>query len=74
MNDYGLELLSDSEIPLKEALEQGLFSVENLRNDVQSSVNHIEMAGRRFRDIGTIAGLVFKGFPGKEKRSSATPS
>ena len=67
VNDYGFELLSDLPVPVEAALEQGLFSTENLFQDIQASVNSVEMARRRFRDIAGIAGLVFKGFPGKEK-------
>ena len=67
VNDYGFELLSDLPIPVEEALAQGLFSIENLYPDIETSVNSVEMARRRFRDIAGIAGLVFKGFPGKEK-------
>ncbi len=66
MNDYGFELLSDSEIPIEEGLRRGLFSQENLSSDIQQSINNTELARRRFRDIASIAGLVFKGFPGKQ--------
>jgi ATP-dependent Lhr-like helicase len=65
MNDYGFELLSDQEIPVYEALETDLLGEENLLKDIQASVNSIEMARRKFRDIAAISGLVFKGFPGK---------
>lgn len=65
MNDYGLELLSDKEIPLEEALELDLFSTENLLDDVLQSINSTEMAKRRFREIASIAGLIFQGYPGK---------
>ncbi len=65
MNDYGFELLSDKEIPLEEALEVDLFSTENLLDDVLQSINSTEMAKRRFREIGAIAGLIFQGYPGK---------
>lgn len=68
MNDYGFELLSDSPIPIEAALEQGLLSTEQLGEDIRASVNAVEMARRKFRDIASIAGLVFRGFPGKEKR------
>lgn len=68
MNDYGFELLSDIEIPVEEALEAGLFSKKNLSADIQSSINAAELAKRRFRDIAGIAGLVFKGYPGKPKK------
>ncbi|CAN5529219.1 ligase-associated DNA damage response DEXH box helicase [soil metagenome] len=75
MNDYGFELLSDSEIPLEEALEYDLFSIENLLQDIHQSINGAEMAKRKFRDIATISGLIFQGFPGrgiKDKHLQAT--
>ncbi len=68
MNDYGFELLSDAEIPIKQALEQGCFSTHDLFADIQKSLNEVQMARRQFRDIAAIAGLVFKGFPGKKKK------
>ena len=64
-NDYGFELLSDEPIPIEEALENDLFSVDNLLSDIQASLNASELAKRRFHDIAHISGLVFKGFPGK---------
>ncbi|MEZ4989812.1 MAG: ligase-associated DNA damage response DEXH box helicase [Saprospiraceae bacterium] len=69
MNDYGFELLSDLEIPIDEALEKGLFSTDRLSEDIHASINETEMARRRFRDIASIAGLVFKGYPGRQKKS-----
>lgn len=69
MNDYGFELLSDLEIPIEEALEKGLFSTDQLSEDIHASINETEMARRRFRDIASIAGLVFKGYPGRQKKS-----
>ncbi len=68
MNDYGFELLSDQEIPIYEALETDVLGVDNLLKDIQASINSIEMARRKFRDIAAIAGLVFKGFPGQRIR------
>ncbi len=68
VNDYGFELLSDMPIPVEEALRGGLFSTENLSADIQAGLNGVEMARRRFRDIAGIAGLVFKGFPGRQKK------
>jgi len=65
MNDYGFELLADQEIPVEEALESDLFSMDNLLEDISQSINDTEMAKRRFRDIATISGLVFQGYPGK---------
>jgi ATP-dependent helicase Lhr and Lhr-like helicase len=65
MNDYGFELLSDQPIPIDEAVETDILGVENLSKDIQASINSIEMARRKFRDIAAISGLVFKGYPGK---------
>ncbi|MEM9897448.1 MAG: helicase-related protein, partial [Bacteroidota bacterium] len=69
MNDYGFELLSDQEVAIEEALELDLFSEENLFEDLQESINMTEMAQRHFRDVATIAGLVFQGYPGKTVRA-----
>jgi ATP-dependent Lhr-like helicase len=65
MNDYGFELLTDEPIPLMEALEEDLFSIHDLIEDIQNSLNANEMARRRFRDIAHIGGLVFTGYPGQ---------
>ena len=68
MNDYGFELLSDQEIPIEQALRDGLFSLDHLNDHIQASINAAELARRRFRDIAAIAGLIFKGYPGKQKK------
>lgn len=65
INDYGFELLSVKDYPLEEALESDLFRTEGLFEDINKSINQTEMAKRKFRDIATISGLVFQGYPGK---------
>ncbi|WP_113652702.1 ligase-associated DNA damage response DEXH box helicase [Pedobacter namyangjuensis] len=65
MNDYGFELLSDTEIPMDDAIAYEVFSPDNLTEDITLSINSTEMARRKFRDIACIAGLVFQGYPGK---------
>ncbi len=73
MNDYGFELLS-VEKPLKlpeNTLDwQQLFSLDNLLPDLQQAINAAEMAKRTFRNIASIGGLVFQGFPGNYKSNS----
>jgi len=64
-NDYGFELLTDQDINVEDFLELDLFSEENLMDDIYASLNNTEMAKRKFRDIATIAGLIFQGYPGK---------
>lgn len=65
MNDYGFELLANQEIPIEEAIDSDIFTTRDLREDIMQSVNAVEMARRRFRDIASIAGLVFRGYPGQ---------
>ena len=69
MNDYGFELLSDQPIPLDDSNAAELFSTDNLMHDITQSVNSIEMAKRKFRDISVIGGLVFQGYPGEHKKA-----
>jgi ATP-dependent Lhr-like helicase len=66
MNDYGFELLSDELIDMQEILEEhDVFTPDNLLEDIQNSVNSIEIARRKFREIAAISGMVFQGYPGK---------
>jgi ATP-dependent helicase Lhr and Lhr-like helicase len=66
MNDYGFELLSDQPIPLDDSNVYELFSLDNLFEDIQQSVNSTEMAKRKFRDIAVIGGMIFQGMPGEQ--------
>jgi ATP-dependent Lhr-like helicase len=69
MNDYGFELLSDQDIPIEEALENNVLSPENLMDDISASMNDSELAKRKFWEIGQVAGLVFHGFPGEQRKT-----
>jgi ATP-dependent Lhr-like helicase len=70
MNDYGFELLTDEDIPIEQVLEDAaFFSIDNLLDDIQHSLNANEMARRRFRDIAHIGGLVFTGYPGQQVKN-----
>lgn len=71
MNDYGFELLSDTKVDIQELIETyDLFSTDELVNDIQRSMNSIELARRKFREIASIAGLLFQGYPGRSIRTS----
>ncbi|RXU11188.1 ligase-associated DNA damage response DEXH box helicase [Pseudomonas syringae] len=67
VNDYGLELLSASEIDWAQTLQAELFSETELLADIIASLNAGELALRRFREIARISGLVFSGYPGAAK-------
>ena len=69
MNDYGFELLSDQPVPLDNNNAYTLFSPDHLLADIQRSLNGVEMARRKFRDIAVIGGLIFQGFPGEQKKA-----
>jgi ATP-dependent Lhr-like helicase len=70
MNDYGFELLTDEDVPIEQVLEDAsFFSIDNLLDDIQHSLNANEMARRRFRDIAHIGGLVFTGYPGQQVKN-----
>ncbi|HET6424979.1 MAG TPA: ligase-associated DNA damage response DEXH box helicase, partial [Planctomycetaceae bacterium] len=67
VNDYGLELLSPTEPPWDEALKAGLFDSVGVGQDITACMNSVEMAKREFREVASIAGLIFKGLPGRRK-------
>lgn len=67
MNDYGFELLSDQPIAITKKNLKQILSADNLTPDIAHSINAAEMAGRKFRDIAVIAGLVMKNYAGKFK-------
>lgn len=68
-NEYGFELLSDTGYDMEAALAKGLFSKQGLMQDINIGINVSEMARRKFRDIASIAGLVFQGYPGKPMKA-----
>ena len=69
INDYGLELLSATQIDWTAQLPALLAPVgrESLRDEVLASLNATEMARRRFREIARIAGLIFQSHPGEAR-------
>lgn len=68
-NEYGIELLTDSPMEIDTEGWKTIFSPESLHDDINFGINVREMARRRFRDIASIAGLIFQGFPGRAMKS-----
>lgn len=64
-NDYGFELLSDQPIDIQQVLDNNLFTVDYMLDDLHKSLNSTEMARRKFRDVAIISGMVFTGYPKK---------
>lgn len=67
VNDYGLELLSATQVDWPSMLTREIFTTDHLLEDVIGSLNATELAQRRFREIARISGLVFAGYPGAHK-------
>lgn len=70
VNDYGFEILAPKGYPFKALFSETFFELDNLHNDVKSSLNLSELTGRKFRGVSQVAGLVFKGYPCSRKTSS----
>lgn len=68
-NDYGFELLSAESFELDSQQVSQLFNPAALMHDINHGVNVEEMAKRTFRDIASISGLMFSGFPGKKQKT-----
>jgi ATP-dependent Lhr-like helicase len=68
-NDYGFELLSDRRVSLSRGRLKRVFTTVRLMDDILASLNASEMARRQFREIARVAGLVFQGYPGRQKGS-----
>ena len=69
VNDYGIELVGDEPLQVDETLLRRVLGTDNLDHDILASLNAAEMAKHRFRDIARVAGLVFQGYPGRQKRA-----
>jgi ATP-dependent Lhr-like helicase len=67
VNDLGITLLGPRDYPFAELVDDGLFDPAGLEQDLREAVDVGEAAGRRFRDVAQIGGLVFLGYPGARK-------
>lgn len=65
-NDYGFEFLSKKPFD-EELLTNDLFTPSNCYEELKSLINYHETSKATFREIAKIGGLIFQGFPGKNK-------
>jgi len=68
-SDYGFELLSAKPWDTDIVIDNNLLSASHLFADLTASLNTSELAGRKFRDISAISGMVFQGYPGANKKA-----
>lgn len=66
-NDHGIVMQSPTEIHIDQSIVAGVFTAENLVEDILESINATEMAKRQFRQIARVAGLIHAGMPGRRK-------
>lgn len=69
VNDYAVAMLSPEPIPRDRFKMEVLAGTQDLPQDIVECLNLSQMARQQFRDIARIAGLVFSGFPGRNKSS-----
>lgn len=67
VNDWGLELVARTELPVGDGEWRGLLSPEGLLEDLLSCLDGSGLARRHFREIARVAGLVQQGLPGARK-------
>ena len=67
INDYGFALMTSTPLTLDEKAWLEVLSPALLVEDILDCLNSTELAGRKFREIARIAGLVFQGYPGSAK-------
>ena len=68
-NDYGIELLSPEPQPLKICTDQwsSIVQHDNIDRDLEQALNLSELVRRQFRATARISGLIFEGYPGRQK-------
>ncbi len=67
VNDWGLELVARTELPVGDGEWRELLSPEGLLEDLLSCLDGSGLARRHFREIARVAGLVQQGLPGARK-------
>ena len=69
VNDYGIEILSPEAEPLDRCIGcwEAIISPEKVRIDLERALNLSELVKRQFRATARISGLIFEGYPGRQK-------
>lgn len=70
VNDYGIEVLCETDLTLTAQEWSRMLSPEDLLPDLLQCLNSSELSRRRFRDIARIAGLIHPGYPGRQSKSA----
>ncbi|MBC7372230.1 MAG: ligase-associated DNA damage response DEXH box helicase [Bdellovibrionaceae bacterium] len=67
INEYGFEILGPVDYDFVSLFDQNFFSDDTLIQDMGESLHLSQLSQRQFREIASIAGLVFTGYPGNQK-------
>ncbi len=67
VSEYGFEIMGPAGYNFEGLFDDEFFSEENLEAEINMSVQLSTLTQRQFREIASIAGLVFTGYPGAQK-------
>ncbi len=67
VSEYGFEIMGPVDYDFEALFDDNFFSEENLEIEINESVQLGSLTQRQFREIASIAGLVFSGYPGSLK-------
>ncbi|MBC7419186.1 MAG: ligase-associated DNA damage response DEXH box helicase [Bdellovibrio sp.] len=67
ISEYGFEMMGPVGYEYESLFDDDFFSEENIEAEINASVQISSLTQRQFREIASIAGLVFTGYPGSRK-------
>jgi ATP-dependent Lhr-like helicase len=67
INEYGFEILGPVNYDFAGLFDPDFFSDDNVAEEMGASLHLSELSQRQFREIASISGLVFTGYPGNNK-------
>ena len=67
INEYGFELMGPKDYDFKKLFDDDFFTSDGLETELNASLEVSALTQRHFREIASIAGLVFTGYPGAKK-------
>lgn len=67
INEYGFELMGPKDYDFKSLFDDDFFAFDGIEAELNASLEVSALTQRHFREIASIAGLVFTGYPGSPK-------
>lgn len=67
INEYGFEIMAPVGYAFRQLFDDDFFSTDHIEDEMSQSLEFSGLSQRHFREIATISGLVFVGYPGAPK-------